>query len=125
MRDGFSVNARLQSIRYALDGLKILWCEQHNARVHLLATVLVIMCGLLLAISATEWILLLLLIALVWVAEALNSAVEYLCDRVTTEQDPLIGKAKDAAAAGVLIASIVAVAGGLLLFIPALLKAVM
>lgn len=125
MRDGFSVNARLQSIRYALDGLKILWCEQHNARVHLLATVLVIMCGLLLAISATEWILVLLLIGLVWVAEALNSAVEYLCDRVTTEQDPLIGKAKDAAAAGVLIASIIAVAGGLLLFIPALLKAVM
>ena len=66
--------------------------------------------------------MLLLLIALVWVAEALNTAVEYLCDKVTTEHDPLIGKAKDVAAAGVLIASIIAAMGGLLLFLPAVFE---
>lgn len=122
MSDRFSVNARIQSVRYAINGLMILWQEQHNCRVHFIATVLVLLCGLMLSISATEWILLLLLIAMVWVAEALNSSVEYLCDRVTTEQDPLIAKAKDVAAAGVLIAAILAAVGGLILFIPALMR---
>jgi len=98
--------------------LSILWNEQHNSRVHLLATALVLVLGLILSISSVQWILLLLLIAQVWVAEALNSAVEYLCDKVTLEHDPLIGKAKDVAAAGVLIASAIAAIGGLMLFVP-------
>ena len=107
---------------FAINGLKILWHEQHNCRVHLFVTVLVLVFGLMLSLSATQWVLLLLLIALVWVAEALNTAVEYLCDKVTTEHDPLIGKAKDVAAAGVLIASIIAAMGGLLLFLPAVFE---
>jgi len=72
--------------------------------------------ALVLKFSAIQWVVLLLLIAIVWIAEALNTAVEYLCDRVTTEQDPLIGKSKDVAAAGVLLASVIAAAGGLVLF---------
>jgi len=121
MSERFSVKSRLQSFRFAINGLKVLWREQHNARVHLLATMIAVGLGIVLQISATQWALLFLLIAIVWVAEALNSAVEYLCDRVTTEQDPLIGKAKDVAAAGVLIASIVAAVGGCFLFLPQLL----
>ncbi len=124
MSDRFSVKARFHSMRFAINGLQILWKEQHNSRVHLLATIVVILVGLVLSMSAIQWIALLLLIALVWVAEALNSAVEYLCDRVTVEHDPLIGKAKDVAAAGVLIASITAVVGGMLLFVPLILNAV-
>lgn len=118
MSERFSVKARCRSMRYAINGLKVLWHEQHNARVHSFATVIVILMGGVLKLTADQWVLLLLLIALVWVAEALNSAVEYLCDRVTTEHDPLIGKAKDVAAAGVLIASLVAAVGGLFLFVP-------
>ncbi len=122
MSSQFSLKKRFQSMTYAINGLKILWREQHNCRVHLFVTALVLVFGLMLSISATQWILLLLLIALVWVAEALNTAVEYLCDKVTMEHDPLIGKAKDVAAAGVLIASIIAAAGGLLLFLPAVFE---
>jgi len=122
MSSQFSLKKRFQSMTYAINGLKILWREQHNCRVHLFVTALVLVFGLMLSISATQWILLLLLIALVWVAEALNTAVEYLCDKVTMEHDPLIGKAKDVAAAGVLIASIIAAVGGLLLFLPAVFE---
>lgn len=116
MSEQFSVRSRIHSMQFAFNGLKILWREQHNARVHLIATIAVVLVAVLLKMSAIQWVMLLLLIAIVWIAEALNSAVEYLCDRITTEQDPLIGKAKDVAAAGVLIASIIAAIGGLILF---------
>ena len=116
MSERFSVRSRIHSMRFACNGLKILWREQHNARVHLCAAIAVVVAGLLLKLSAIQWVILLLLIAIVWIAEALNSAVEYLCDRVTTEQDPLIAKAKDVAAAGVLLASVIAAAGGMILF---------
>ena len=116
MSERFSLLSRIQSMRYAFNGLKVLWREQHNARVHLFATITVVLVGLLLKLTALQWVMLLQLIAIVWIAEALNSAVEYLCDRVTTEQDPLVAKAKDVAAAGVLVAAVVAAIGGLILF---------
>jgi len=122
MSERFSVKSRFKSFGFAINGLKILWREQHNARVHLFATIVVIVLAMALQLSAVQWVLAMILVALVWVAEALNSAVEYLCDRVTTEQDPLIGKAKDVAAAGVLIAAVVAAIGGCFLFLPLMLR---
>ena len=92
-----------------------------NARVHFAATVAVLLLALILRMPLPQCAILLLLIAIVWVAEALNSAVEYLCDKVSAEHDPLIGKAKDVAAAGVLIAATISVFGGLFLFVPLLL----
>jgi len=121
MTERFSVKARLHSMRFAFNGLKILWSEQHNARVHCAATVVVLLLALLLRMPLSQWAILLLLIAIVWVAEALNSAVEYLCDKVTLDHDPLIGKAKDVAAAGVFVASVAAALGGVFLFLPLLL----
>ena len=121
MTEKFSVKARLHSMRFAINGLKILWAEQHNARVHFAATVVVLLLALILRMPLTQCAILLLLIAIVWIAEALNSAVEYLCDKVSAEHDPLIGKAKDVAAAGVLIAATIAAFGGLFLFVPLLL----
>jgi diacylglycerol kinase len=50
----------------------------------------------------------------------MNSAVEYLADRISREQDPLIGKAKDIAAAAVLWSSIGTFIIGLLIFLPKL-----
>ncbi len=122
MNEKFSVKARFNSMRFAINGLKVLWQEQHNCRVHLFVTVLVVIAALVLQMPAMQWVLLLLLIAIVWVAEALNTAIEYLSDRITTDHDPLIGRAKDVAAAAVFIASIIAAAGGLLLFVPLLFR---
>ena len=58
------------------------------------------------------------MIALVWVAEGLNSALEYLCDAAVPEQNELIGKAKDVAAGAVLISALVALCVAALVFIP-------
>jgi diacylglycerol kinase len=118
VRKPFSVTARVRSFGYALAGLLTLLREQHNARIHLLATVLVIALAAYLQVSRLEWSVLLLCIALVWMAEALNSALEYFCDAVIEEEHPLIAKAKDVAAAGVLICAVVAAVVGCLVLVP-------
>jgi len=120
-KQGFSLRARLTSIKDAMAGIGQLLKNEHNSRVHLLATVIVIWLGVYHQITRIEWGLLFIVVTLVWMAEAFNTALEYLCDRVSPEHNELIGLAKDMAAAAVLIAAIGAVLVGGLVFIPYLL----
>ena len=122
-RSPFSLSARLHSARHAGNGLRLVVAEQHNARVHLVIALMVVAAGWLLGLSHLEWGLILLLIGWVLSIEALNSALEYLCDKVSPTQDSLIGKAKDVAAAAVLISAVTAAVIGLLIFVPKLLVA--
>ncbi|MGH8272978.1 MAG: diacylglycerol kinase family protein [Gammaproteobacteria bacterium] len=103
----------------ALHGLGILILGSANARIHLLATMLVVGLGLWLRLGLSEWLWIVGAIGMVWTAEAFNSALEVLADRVSAERDPLIGRAKDLAAGAVLAAAIVAASIGLLIFVPA------
>lgn len=114
----FSLSARLKSIKDALAGIALLLKNEHNSRVHLLATAAVIALACYLSVTALEWALLAIAITLVWSAEAFNTALEYLCDKVSPEQDELIGHAKDMAAAAVLITAIGAAVIGAIVFIP-------
>lgn len=92
-----------------------------NARVHLFATTIVVGLGTWLELPRADWVWLTAAISSVWTAEALNSAIEALANRVSSQHDPLIGKAKDLAAAAVLIAALGAAAIGLIIFVPRLL----
>lgn len=116
--ESFSLMARIRSFRFAFKGVYTLITTQHNCWIHAVATILVITFGWYLQVSQTEWLVLILAIGLVWMAEALNTAVEFLGDAVSLEQHPLIGKAKDVASAGVLIAAITAAVVGLIIFLP-------
>lgn len=118
MHQPFSFTARLHSFRYALAGLRTLLLTQHNAWLHAAATAVVVVAGLVLGVSLAEWCWLVLAMTLVWMAEALNTALEFLADAVTQEFHPLILQAKDVAAAAVLIAAIGALVIGLLVFGP-------
>ncbi|MDF1691920.1 MAG: diacylglycerol kinase family protein [Zhongshania sp.] len=118
----FSLLDRFSSLRDALNGLGILIVEQHNARIHLFAAICVVALGLLTGLSGLEWILVFAAIALVWLAEAFNSALEYVCDAAVPETHELVGKAKDVAAAGVLISAGFAVVVGVWVFVPGLLR---
>ncbi len=120
-RSRFSVAARLRSFIFAWRGLRRLVREEHNARLHLAATLAVVGAGLFLRVSVADWRWLVLAIALVWLAEAFNTAVENLCDRVEPGFDPAIGRIKDMAAGAVLIASLAAAAIGLLTLGPPIL----
>ncbi len=99
-------------------GLVHLVGTERHAQFHLVATVAVIALGWTLQIDRRDWQWLVVAIALVWMAEAMNSAVERLADRVTKAQDPLIGKAKDLAAGAVLVAAVAAAVTGALVFWP-------
>lgn len=109
---------RWSSFRAAFAGIAFLLRTQTHARWHLLATVVVIVLGVFLHVSRGEWLALILAMALVWTAEAVNTAIEQACDAITHEQHPQIGRAKDAAAGSVLLAALFAVAIALLVFIP-------
>jgi diacylglycerol kinase len=114
----FSLRARIDSFRHAFAGVAVLLREQHNARIHLCATVLVLALAAWLQLGRYDWVLLLLTIALVWAAEALNSSLEYLADAAVPEHHELVARAKDVAAAGVLVCAMVAVVVGILVFLP-------
>jgi len=114
----FSVADRLQSFRYAASGIVFMLRTQHNAWIHLTVTVVVCLTGWWLRLSGADWRWLTVAIILVWVAETMNTAFEYLCDVVSPEFHVSVAKAKDIAAGAVLICSGGAVVLGLLTFWP-------
>lgn len=109
---------RIQSFKYALTGLYTLFRDGANAKIHAASAIAVIICGVVWQVSATEWALLTLAIAMVMAAEALNTALEHLTDLASPQLHPLAGKAKDVAAAGVLLTAIGAAIVGLIVFWP-------
>jgi diacylglycerol kinase (ATP) len=117
----FSLAVRLKSFVYAGRGVRTLLATQRNTRIHLVATLGVVGLGLALGVSKLEWVALILAIVSVWTAEALNTALEFLCDVASPEFHPLVEKAKDVAAGAVLVAAVGAAGIGLLVLGPPLL----
>ena len=114
----FRLKARLRSFGCAANGILCMLRTQHNAWIHALVTGVVVLLGAFLKISSLEWIALILASLAVWVAEALNTALEFLADATTREFRPEIGKAKDVAAGAVLLAAMGAAAIGIFVFFP-------
>jgi len=111
-----------ESFSHAFDGI-MAGVEERNMKIHFGFVLLVLIFGLLLQISATEWCICFTLFGLVLSLELVNTAVEAVVDLVTEEYKPLAKTAKDAAAGAVLIAAIMAAVTGLIIFIPRLLFA--
>jgi diacylglycerol kinase len=109
---------RLKSFAYALQGVACLVRTQPNARLHLLAAVLVCAAGGIVGLSRADWLWIAVAITLVWCAEAFNTALEQLADALHPQQHPGIGRAKDVAAAAVLLSALGAAVIGMLVFVP-------
>ena len=118
----FSIAARLKSFRFAFAGVVYMLRTQHNAWLHFIATLLVVIAGLSFKVSGEDWRWLVAAIVLVWTAEAVNTAFEHLCDVVSPEFHASVRKSKDIAAGAVLICVIGAVIMGLQVFVPYLLR---
>ncbi len=112
------LSLRLKSFAYAVRGVGTLLREQTNAQIHLLASSLVFAAAFALDLSRVDWQMLVLTVALVWLAEALNTALEYISDAAVPQFHPLIAKAKDVAAGAVLICATFAVCMAVLVFYP-------
>lgn len=90
--------------------------QERNFKVHVLALIVVISAGFYFHITSNEWLIVLLISALVLALETINSAIEKLCDLYTKETHPQLKLIKDIAAGAVLIAAIFAVVIALIIF---------
>jgi diacylglycerol kinase len=113
--------ARIRSFGYAITGIFTLFRTQANAQIHLLAIVLISLLGIFLHLSVMEWCAILICMALVLMAEAINTAIEFVVDLVSPDPHPLAGKAKDVAAGAVLLSVIMCAVVWGLIFVPKLL----
>ncbi|MCP4487853.1 MAG: diacylglycerol kinase family protein [Gammaproteobacteria bacterium] len=120
----FSFSGRIRSVGHAISGIKIVLFTQHNAWIHLAATLFVIVAGFYFSVTAAEWILLVVAVVMVWVAEALNTAFELLCDVASPEFHPVVKKSKDVAAGAVLVSAVGSIIVGTIVFLPYMLKIV-
>jgi diacylglycerol kinase (ATP) len=109
---------RFQSFRYAFRGILEMLRTESNARIHALATIVVVAFGLSIGISAFEWLAIILAIMAIWCAEGFNTAFEALCDVASPQYHPKVERAKDIAAGAVLISAIGAILIGLVVFGP-------
>jgi diacylglycerol kinase len=107
---------RVSSFACAVRGAVFLIRSQPHARIHLTASVVVFALGWVFNLQRLEWCFLIIAVMLVWVAEGMNTALEAIADAVHPDHHPLIGRAKDVAAAAVLIAAAGAVFIGILIF---------
>jgi len=118
----FTVGGRLKSIRHAAAGIAVMLRTQHNAWLHLAATILVTGAGFALHISAEDWRWVVVAVVLVWVSEGVNTAFEHLCDVVQPDFHESVKVSKDIAAGAVLITAIGAAVLGVLIFWPYLVR---
>ena len=116
----FSIRSRFKSFKYAFAGIINFFKAEHNALIHLLVTIVVLILAIVLRVSGLEMSALILAIGFVWVAELFNTAIEKIMDFLSEEQQPQIKFIKDLSAAAVLVAACVAIAVGCFVFIPKL-----
>ena len=120
--ENFSVRARIKSSTHAWRGISLLIKNTHNLWGHIFFGVLAVYLGFILGISSVEWVLLVLTIGLVLLAEAFNSAIEIDIDLTSPEYHPYARDTKDVAAGAVLLSVIVALVVGAIIFLPKILN---
>ncbi len=99
------IKGRGNSFRYAAEGVLYMMRTQKNAWIHLASTICVVLISWWLRIDRLEWLAILLVIGLVWMAEFMNTALEIIVDLASPEKHPLAKIGKDVGAASVLIAA--------------------
>lgn len=113
---------RSNAFGYAFSGIwQSLKAEAH-LKIMLLATAAVVIEGFYFKVSRIEWMILVICCGFVMSLELANSAVEKLCDTITTEKSPKIKYIKDVMAGAVLVASVSALIIGLIIFYPYIIQ---
>jgi diacylglycerol kinase len=110
-----------KSMKYALRGLKMIIKNERNFRIQLIMGMLFVILGLVFHFEHSEWIATCFFVTLVLISEAFNSVIEAICDCISLEYRDTIKYAKDVSAGAVLLSSIAAVFGGVVIMYPHLL----
>lgn len=114
------LNTNLRAFKAAFNGIVVAFRSERNVRFHFLAVAVVAFLGAFIGMTDFEWLIILILFAIVISMELINTAIEKLCDLVQPEKDIQIGRIKDMSAGAVLWSCIIAVIAALILFVPKL-----
>ena len=114
----FSLSARLNSFRFAIKGVITFFQQEHNAWIHLVATLAVLLGSVYFSITGFELIALIIVTGLVWIAEMFNTVIEHIMDLISPEYHQKVAFIKDLSAAAVLVSAILAAVTGLIVFLP-------
>lgn len=112
----------INSFKYAGEGIVSSFKTERNMKIHIFIMLAVILLGVLLELSAIEWIICVLLFAIVISAELFNTALETIVDMVMPEKNDKAKLAKDVSAGAVLVTAIGAAIVGMIVFIPKILE---
>ena len=110
------------SFKYALEGIIYAFKYEQNIVVHTLVMILVIILGIALKISISEWLICLILFGLVIATEMINTSIEATVDLACNKKDPLAKIAKDTASGAVLIFALTASISGIIIFLPKIIE---
>lgn len=117
----FSLQARLNSFGFAFRGIFKFFRQEHNAWIHLVATIAVFIAAVYYHVTNSELIALIIVSGFVWVAEIFNTVIEKIMDFISPEYHEAVKFIKDLAAGGVMFSALTAAATGIIVFIPKLL----
>ncbi|MCC7355980.1 MAG: diacylglycerol kinase family protein [Anaerolineae bacterium] len=112
----------LLSFVFAWQGIVHAFRSQRNFRVHTAIALGAVAVGLGVGLDATRWAIIAVTIGLVFSAELVNTALEAAVDLATDDLKPLAKVAKDTAAGAVVVAAASAVAVGVFILGPPLLR---
>ncbi len=115
------IRNRLKSVNYAFKGLMVLIKTENSIKLQLIIASVVTIAGIYFNISTTEWLIQIIMIAMVMSVEGANTAIEYMADFIHPEHHPKIGLIKDIGAGAVFIASIAAIIVASVIYIPKIL----
>ncbi|MDG2455040.1 MAG: diacylglycerol kinase family protein [Bacteroidia bacterium] len=110
----------IHAFGYAISGIVSFVRTERNAKLHLTAATAACVVGAYVGIAATEWLGVASAVTIVIVSEMINSTIEKLCNKITTEQDSEIAVIKDIAAGFVLVSSLYALIIAAIIFVPKL-----
>ena len=106
----------LRSFKFSFDGLKYAYLHEQSLALHVIIMFIIITCGFVFKITPIQWVITLVMGALILVSELFNTSIEAVVDLVTEDYHPLAKVAKDTAAAAVFVFAIVAIIVGLIIF---------
>lgn len=121
-KDDHGIYKLVKGFKYAFEGIRDTYKTELNFRIHFFAMLVAMVLGIFLSLTTAEWLWILISITLVMAFELMNTALEALSNSISLEHNPYIKKAKDAAAAAVLVISFFALLTGLLIFLPKIIR---
>ena len=110
------------SIKNCLEGINFVITNESNFKKEIVIGIIALLLSYILKISRIEFIIILIMIALVLTSEIINTSIEKVVDLYTRDYNNLAKIAKDVSAGSVLVMSIFSLLVGVIIFLPKIIN---